>query len=326
MPPDAGQLAERIERSVESLEALLEALLDLSKLDVAAVKAHPQALSLQDLLARLAMQFTPDADEKGLALTQARTSLWTCSDPILLERIVMNLLSNAVRYTQRGRILIGCRPRGDKVELVVADTGVGIDESHLPHVFQEFYRAAPQRGMSTGLGLGLAIVKRLADLLDHRIDIDSIVGRGTVVRVLLPRVQPQAVPQAPQAPILNGLNAVHVLVVDDEAPVREAMHGLLTRWGCEVSVAESGDEALARVRSHSPDVVLCDLNLAYGESGIDVLARIEDELGQRIPCAFVTGESSADRIATAEASGHTVVSKPTNPGKLRAILEHLAQR
>jgi signal transduction histidine kinase len=167
LPPDAGQLAERIERSVESLEALLEALLDLSKLDVAAVKAHPQALSLQDLLARLAMQFTPDADEKGLALTQARTSLWTCSDPILLERIVMNLLSNAVRYTKRGRILIGCRPRADKVELVVADTG-GHRRKPSASRLSGVLRAAPQRGMSTGLGLGLAIVKRLADLLDHR--------------------------------------------------------------------------------------------------------------------------------------------------------------
>jgi CheY-like chemotaxis protein len=134
------------------------------------------------------------------------------------------------------------------------------------------------------------------------------------------------VPQAPQAPILDSLNAVHVLVVDDEAPVRGGDAWLADTLGMRGVSRRERDEALARVRSHSPDVVLCDLNLAYGESGIDVLARIEDELGQRIPCAFVTGESSADRIATAEASGHTVVSKPTNPGKLRAILEHLAQR
>jgi signal transduction histidine kinase len=324
LPGDAAALGERMERSVEALEALLDALLDLSKLDMAAVKAQPAPLPLQDLLSRLALQFSPSAEAKGLVLTQMHTSLWVRSDPMLLERILLNLLSNAVHYTERGRILIGCRRRDDNVEVMVADTGVGIDPTHLPNVFQEFYRAAPpHRGMSPGLGLGLAIVKRLALLLDHRIDIESVVGKGTVVRVRLPRVGPQELPIAPHTAILDSLRAVCVLVVDDEAPVREAMRGLLTRWDCEVLTADSGDEALARVRDRRPDVILCDLGLAQGENGTDVVDRIRRECGSGIPCAFVTGESSPDLIAKANATGSPIVFKPTTPGKLRAILEHL---
>jgi signal transduction histidine kinase len=326
LPGDAIALAQRIEQSTESLADLLDALLDLSKLDVSAVKSQPQALPLQDFLTRLVSQLVPNAEEKGLALTLARTSLWVRSDPLLLERILLNLLSNAVRYTERGRILIGCRPRGDHVELLVADTGVGIDPIHLPNVFQEFYRAAPKRAIGPGLGLGLAIVKRLALLLDHRIEIESVVGKGTVVRMFLPRVRPQPLPVAPPATIPDSLPGIRVLLVDDEAPVREAMQGLLARWGCEVSTAECGDEALIRARARRPDIVLCDLNLAHGESGVDVVQRIQDELGSGMPCAFVTGESSPDMIAKARATGHPIVFKPTHPGKLRAILEHFAQR
>jgi signal transduction histidine kinase/CheY-like chemotaxis protein len=322
---DERMLVEKIQSSVEALKDLLEALLDLSKLDVGAVSAQPKPFAVHDLLSRLAQEFAPSAEAKGLALILARTSLWVRSDPLLLERIFLNVISNALRYTAQGRILIGCRRRGENVEVIVADTGVGIDSSHLPNIFQEFYRAAPRHGaMSTGLGLGLAIVRRLALLLGHHITVESTPGRGTVVRLLVPRAQPQEQrPIAQHAVDLDSLRGVRVLIVDDEAPTRDAMQGLLAHWGCEVITAECGDEAVERARAQCPDVVLCDLSLAAAESGVEVVERLRRQCGSAVACAFITGESAPERIAEARAAGHPIAFKPTTPARLRAIVEHL---
>ena len=321
LPSDVVALVEKTERSVEALKGLIEELLDLSKLDVGAVSAEPKPLPVNDMLSRLTAEFTPSAEANGLALTLVPTSLWVYSDPVLLQRILLNVISNALRYTVAGRILIGCRRRGQNVELIVADTGVGIDPIHLPNVFQEFYRA-PNRGMAGGLGLGLAIVKRLALLLDHRVTIESKPGRGTIVRILVARARPQT--QTIAEPLMaDSLRGVRVLVVDDEAPARDAMQGLLARWGCDVATAETGDEAVESARGRRPDVVLCDLNLADAENGVDVVHRLRRASGPQLACAFITGESAPDRIAEARATGHPVAFKPTTPGKLRALIEHL---
>ena len=323
LPGDGPALVERTERSVEALRELLEACLDLSKLDVGAVTAEPRPLPLQGFLSRIVAEVASSAEAKGLAVTLVPTSLWVRSDPLLLHRIVLNVLSNALRYTVEGRILVGCRRRGEDVELIVADTGIGIDPVHLPNVFQEFYRAPEHRAASPGLGLGLAIVKRLALLLGHRISIDSEPGKGTVVRILMPRAEPQREALASATPERDSLSGIRVLVVDDEASVRDAMQGLLTRWGCEVSTAANGDEAIERARDRRLDVVLCDLSLAGAESGIEVLERLRHACTPAVACAFVTGESTPHLLAAARATGHPVALKPTSPGKLRALLEHL---
>lgn len=325
-PGDGTSLLDKVEQSVEALTALLETLLDLSKLDAGVVSAEPGALPLQPLLSRLVAQLAPIAEAKGLALTLVRTTLWVRSDPLLLERIFLNLIANALRYTDNGRVLIGCRRRGDSVEVIVADTGIGIDPVHLPNLFQEFYRAAPgRRGMESGHGLGLAIVRRLAILLGHRVSIESQPGRGTVVRVLAPRAEPQETAIAPEAPIVESLHGICVMVVDDEMLVRDAIRGLLVQWGCEVITAAHGDEAVELARRRCPDAVLCDLNLADGESGVDVVSRVKQECGSGVACAFITGESANERIAEARATGHPIAIKPTTPGKLRALLEHLVR-
>jgi signal transduction histidine kinase/CheY-like chemotaxis protein len=323
MPNDAQTLLSKIERSVEALMELLEALLDLSKVDAGAVRVAPKPFALQDLLSRIVAQFAPSAEAKALALTFVPTSLWVRSDPVLLERILLNVISNALRYTSQGRILIGCRRRGDNVELIVADTGVGIDSIHLPHIFEEFYRAAAADRTVAGVGLGLAIVKRLGDLLRHRISIESVQGKGTVVRLLLPRESRQDHAVARLVSVVDSLRGTRVLVVDDEASARDAMQGLLTQWGCDVVTAVDGEEAIARARDRHPDVILCDLCLANGESGIEVVDRLRRECGSAMACAFVTAESAPGRIAEARSSGHPIAFKPTTPGKLRALLEHL---
>jgi signal transduction histidine kinase len=326
LPLAEAALVEKTERSVEALNELLDQLLDLSKLDIGALVAKPRPFALNDLLSRLAAQFAPSAEAKGLLLTAMPTSVWVTSDPLLLERILLNLITNALRYTVEGRILIGCRRRGEFVQLLVADTGVGIDPQHLPHVFQEFYRAAPaDRGMHTGLGLGLAIVKRLALLLGHRIALESTPGQGTIVSVYVARASPRSEAVAVPASVVDSLRGVRVLVVDDEEPALEAMQGLLSQWGCDVATARNGDEAVARARRDRPHVVLCDLNLETSESGIDVMERIRHETGPDVPCAYVTGESDPDVVAAARLSGHPIAFKPLTPGKLRAFVEHLVQ-
>jgi signal transduction histidine kinase/CheY-like chemotaxis protein len=329
LPPEAAPLALRIERSVDALEVLLEALLDLSKLDIGAVAVEPRGIALQPLLERLAAQFRLQAADKGLRIVQVSTSAWVRSDPLLLERILLNLISNALHYTRRGRIVIGCRSRGAEVDIVVADSGIGIAADHLPKVFDEFFRGAAAGTEShAGLGLGLAIVKRLSVVLCHQVSIDSCAGKGTVVRVRVPRAAPQALPGPVLAPdatptAADVLRRRRVLVIDDETQAREAMRGLLARWGCDVETASNGDGAISSARRRPPDIVLCDLRLAGEERGIEVVASLRRHCQPGAAFVFVTGESAPELIAAARGTGHLLLSKPLAPAKLRAALEHL---
>jgi len=268
--------------------------------------------------------FAPAAEAKGLALTLVPTRLWIYSDPLLLERILRNLIANAIRYTADGRILIGCLRRGENADLLVADTGVGIAPVHMPHVFEEFYQAGPLRGgLTKGLGLGLAIVRRLCVLLDHRITLKSIQGKGTVVRIRVPRAAPQFREDATPMALAPNLHGTRVLVIDDEALARDAIQGLLAKWGCDVVTAEGADQAVALARIRRPDLVLCDLNLADGDSGVRVVDCLRREHGAGLACAFITGESAPERMSEARATGHPIALKPTQPAKLRALIEHL---
>jgi signal transduction histidine kinase len=324
LPAGSASLAERVVESAQHLATLLDALLDLSQLDGGAVPAEPRAVALQPLLARLARQYAPAAEAKGLALTAVPTRAWVHTDPLLLERILQNLLGNAVRYTAQGRVLLGCRRRGNEVELLVADTGCGIAAQHLPFVFDEFWRAGRGAG-DGGIGLGLAIVRRLAQLLGHRVWIESQPGRGTVARLRLPRAEPQASPLAAAAPLADRLHARRVLVVDDEAAAREALQGLLQRWGCEVRLADGMDQALAQAAGS--ELVLCDLELGGPGSadGVEVVRALRAACGPGLRCAFVSGTSSPELIAKARGTGLPITFKPAPPARLRSLLEHLAR-
>ncbi len=333
LPPAADAAAERVERSVQALSTLVEALLDLSKLDVGSVVAEPRAVALQPLIARLASQFAPQARAKGVRLSVGRCAAWVRTDPLLLERILLNLLSNAVRYTERGRVLVGGRARADTVELIVADTGVGIEAQHLPHVFDEFYRARPGAA-DAGLGLGLAIVHRLARLLGHDLQLASRPGRGTTVRLRLPRV-PAAVATAAahaDAPghalagaAAAGLRGLRVLVADDDAAARDALCGLLARWACEVRAAGGAAEALAAARDWRPDVLVCDLDLQGGPDGVALWQAMRGLWPEPPRCAFVTGASDPGLLARARATGQPLLVKPAGPSKVRAVLEQFAR-
>jgi signal transduction histidine kinase len=330
LPGEVGALAGRVDDLAQHLSRLLDALLDLSQLDAGGVRTQPQDIPLHPLLQQLAQRMAGVADAQGLALRALPTRLWGHTDPLLLERILQNLLANALRYTPQGRVLLGCRPRGAMVELLVADTGCGIDAAQLPLVFDEFWRggATPGNGGDGGVGLGLAIVQRLARLLGHGLEIQSEPGRGTVVRLLLPRAEPQALPLAATPAVVDRLQGRKVLVVDDDAPARNALHGLLARWGCDVRSADGATTALAAAAGC--EMVLCDLELASaGEAGtlrdgVDLVQALQAASRPPPRCAFVSGTCSEALLAKARASGLPVAGKPVSPAQLRALLEHLA--
>jgi CheY-like chemotaxis protein len=308
------------------MEKLLDALLDISKLDAGVLTPQVADFAINPLLARMETAFAAAAQAKGLRLRVLPTRLIVRSDPVLLERIVMNLVSNAVRYTERGGIVVGCRRRGGQARIEVWDSGVGIPADKRAEIFQEFYQLAnPGRDRSKGLGLGLAIVERLARLLGHRIELASTPGQGSVFAIELPRGEARTVAGASQVPAGAIIAGAYVVVVDDEALVRDGMQGLLTGWGCHVMTAASGDEALARLAGHEriPDAIVSDYRLGDGETGVHVIERLRAESGMEIPAVLISGDTTPELLRAAKAGGYHLLHKPVPPAKLRAMLSYL---
>jgi signal transduction histidine kinase/CheY-like chemotaxis protein len=326
--PEAAALTGKVEAAVTALQQLLDAILDISRLDAGIVSPVHTDFPIAPLLERLAESFAPQAERKGLRLRVAPTRLAVQSDPVLLERVLLNLLANAVRYTQRGGIVIGCRRRGERVRIEVWDSGAGIAPEHRQAIFQEFYQVGnPERDRHKGLGLGLAIAARVARLLGSRIDLRSQVGRGSLFSIEVPRGTAIAARTAEAAVWLqtDTLRDALILLVDDDALVREAMETLLQQWGCEVASASSGDQAVAQATrlARTPDAIVCDYRLPDGETGIDAIRRLHARLGADIPAALVTGDTAPERLREAQAGGYALLHKPLQPAKLRALLEHL---
>lgn len=322
----------RIEASVAAMRDLLDSLLDISKLDAGVVTPSVVDFPVLPLLRRLGDEFKPLAQEKGLKLRVARTRSWGRSDPALLERILANLVSNAVRYTQRGGIVIGCRRRGQQVRIEIWDSGVGIPPEQHQNVFQEFFQLAnPERDRSKGLGLGLAIVNRLACLLEHRIEIQSVPGRGSRFAVELPMgrevVQEQASVSATHLVIPDRLHGKLVVVVDDDGLSRESTLRLLAGWGCRVTAVGSGAEALARLQQDGarPDLIICDYRLREGETGMHVIQQVRYAFAAQIPAVLVSGDTAPDLLRFAKTRGYPLLHKPVRPAKLRAVVSHLLQ-
>jgi signal transduction histidine kinase/CheY-like chemotaxis protein len=323
---EGAQLAQRIKTTVVSLDALLSALLDISKLDAGVITAEVRDMRLDDLFARLANDFVPEALERDLRLAIVPTRIVVRSDPALLERIVRNLVANALRYTERGGVVVGARHRGDRVAIEVWDSGTGIDAAEREHIFEEFYQIGnPERDRSRGLGLGLAIVRRLADLLGHEVELSSRVGRGSMFRILVTVGNADALPgTVPDRQIAAGSMAGRsVVVIDDEASVREATRDLLTSWGCSVIVAGDPGGALALLDGAMPGALLVDYRLRNGQDGMTAIDSLREALGPNVPAMLVSGESSPAELARIKASGVLLLHKPVQPAKLRAALAFL---
>ncbi|MDB5514888.1 MAG: integral rane sensor hybrid histidine kinase, partial [Tardiphaga sp.] len=245
----------------------------------------------------------------------------------LMERILRNLISNAVRYTDKGKILVGCRRRGGAIWVEVWDTGVGIPGAERERVFEEYVQLQnPERDRTRGLGLGLAIVRRLGVLLSCELELRSQPGRGSCFRIAMPLAE--AAPLSPPAafePAAADTGLGLILVIDDEAPIRDGMRSLLAGWGYQVITAGSGAQMLANLApcAKRPDLIICDYRLRDGENGIDVIAALQSECNEAIPAMLITGDTAEDRLIEAQASGYLLLHKPVPNGKLRAAIVNL---
>ncbi len=313
--------------SLNGLRVMLDSLLDVSRLDAGVVKPSVTDFALGPLLDRLAEEYRIRATESGLTLRHVPTSAWTSSDPALLERILRNLIENAIRYTERGHILVGCLHRGGTLRLAVIDQGIGIPADRTQDIFQEFIQLAnPERDRRKGLGLGLAIVRRLAGLLEHGVAVRSTPGRGSGFFLDLPAAVPRPVPKPVRIPAelpdAKGL----IVVVDDDTIILLSMRAMLEEWGYEVVAAVSADEAIASLLNlgRQPAMIVADYRLREGRTGVEAIRDIYGVCGVRVPAVVLTGDTDPARIAEVQRSGHRLIHKPVSAPMLREILTSAA--
>jgi len=324
-------MVENIDVALASVEDLLAALLDISKLDAGAVTPELADFPVKGLLGSLATEYAPVARERGLDLRVVVSGAVVRSDIRLLRRIVQNFLSNALRYTARGRVLVGCRRVPEGLRIEVWDTGPGIPPDKLDEVFQEFRRldtpcAASDR--HRGIGLGLAIVDRVARMLGHPIGVRSEPGRGSVFSVTVPsgtRPRPARAPEVAARPATDRLAGASVLVLDNEPAVLAGMEALLRGWACRVTSATSGAEALRGLQGldRPPDLLIADYHLDDGALGVTEIERLRAACGRRLPAIIITANRTAELAAEAQAQGCMLLNKPVRPAQLRALMSGL---
>ncbi|WP_431856234.1 ATP-binding response regulator [Azospirillum sp.] len=324
----ARQTAGLLGNAMAAGEKLLNALLDISTLDAGTVQANPQVFDLGELLADLAGEFRPQAEEKGLKLRARLFPAQVRSDPVLLERIVRNLVSNAIRYTRRGKVLLAMRRRAGKVRIEVWDTGFGIPDAQTEAIFDEFHQLEnPARDPNRGLGLGLAIVRRLSALLKTPVDVHSRVGRGSVFTVTLePAEQPeQAWTEEPAVHAAGPLAGTTVLAVDDDSMVLTGLQLSLEGWGCTVVSAGDIREVFVRLDQLEgpPDVILTDLRLPNKVTGFEVIDRVRKIYGREIPAIVLTGETGQAELAEGQRRHCAFLHKPLHPMELKRVLSQV---
>jgi signal transduction histidine kinase/integral membrane sensor domain MASE1 len=323
---ERSRIVEQIDASVAAMNELFNDLLDMSKLDSGVVAPNISEFPIAQLLERTESTFSATARNKGLSLRIVGNSAWVRSDLILLERILLNLVSNAVRYTARGKVLVGCRLRGRKLRIDVCDSGPGIPVDEHISIFREFYQlGGPRRERQGGMGLGLAIVDRLCRLLKHEIDFASELGKGSRFSVLVPSVAARALIVEPKVSVHTTLDSIGgklVVVIDDDPVVLDSTGGLLRSWGCHVLTVGSARVALAGLAefNQSPDLIICDYQLSDGQTGVEAIEELRKSLNLPIPAFLISGDTTPERMREVRTSGYHLLHKPVRPRALRAML------
>ena len=339
LPHDAqtNHLVSSLDASVRAMQDLLDGLLDISKLDAGAVQVNLRAMPVNAMFEQVRLAMLDAATEKGLRLRVRPTSAWVRSDAVLLQRILLNLVANAVRYTRQGSVLVACRPsaRGALARIEVWDSGIGIAPEHQGQVFREFYQVGnPERDRTRGLGLGLNIVKRTANLLGHPFRLRSSLGLGTRFTLDVP-LAPAGPAGSASPAAANALAAVMaagtrvdglgVMVIEDDALAGKALVGLLQSWGCTVTEADGVQAALLQMSQHGvPDVIVSDYRLRNGENGIATVNALCLAAGRSIAACLMSGDTDQALITQAREAGLTLLHKPVRPAKLRSLLRSLA--
>jgi CheY-like chemotaxis protein/anti-sigma regulatory factor (Ser/Thr protein kinase) len=280
-------------------------------------------MSVRALIERIEADYRPVAREKGIEFRVASTENDVESDPVLLERVVRNLVDNAFKYTRKGSVTLAAEHDENSVRISVRDTGPGIPESEREKIFEEFYQIGnPERDRAEGLGLGLAIVRRLAQLLGLRVKLKSEFGRGSVFSIRLPRAPALGAPAPAQAAAQDAdaaaLDGRHILVLDDEPAVRVGMRELLELWGCRVAACSGYEEAQRLLDDYDldVDVIVADLRLRQHENGIETVRRLRERMGE-VPALLVTGDTAPERLREAQASGLPLLHKPVSGENLK---------
>lgn len=331
---DERRLVDNVDASLEAVEEILGALLDISRLDAGAMKPDISSFRIDELFRQLSVEFTPIAEQKGLKLTFVPSSLAIHSDRRLLRRLLQNLVSNAIKYTGKGGVVVGCRRHGKKLSLEVHDTGPGIPQSKQRIIFHEFQRLEQGAKIARGLGLGLSIVERIARVLEHKLSVKSKVGRGSSFSVAVPIAPalPAAIPNAAPRPAMAApLDGLIVLAIDNEPQILEGMKALLGGWGCHAILAPGWREAQEAFQDGAfrdgpfnegpaaPDVVIVDYHLDEG-NGLDAVTQLRWRFGARLPAILITADRTQEvRDEAAERNIH-LLNKPVKPAALRALL------
>lgn len=318
-----GRLIRNVDASLESVEEILGTLLDISRLDAGAMKPEMSVFPVTDLLSQLQLEFEPIAKDKGLDFRVHSSSLWVRSDRRLLRRVLQNLISNAIKYTDSGRVVLGCRRRpNDQLDVLICDTGPGIPKHKQKLIFKEFQRLATNTVDTHGLGLGLSIVERIGRILDHRIGLESRTGHGSVFSVSLPVTM--ARPERREKTGRAGSRQVSgslVLCVDNEAAILDGMETLLDGWGCNVLKATDTSEAIDHVRAckRVPDIILADYHLD-GDTGLETIRAVRRELNCDVPAVVITADRSREVQELVRDEGLQLLRKPLRPAALRSVM------
>jgi signal transduction histidine kinase len=297
---------------------MLHTLMDFSRIEAGAITPSVHAFPLQPLLNKIEKEFTPQADAKGLRYRSRESGLVVRSDPALVEMILRNLVSNAIRYTPRGAILLACRKRQGNAVLEVFDTGIGIPASQHQEVFREFHQLGnPERDRHKGLGLGLSIVKGLAQTLGHPLGLDSVPGRGSVFRLSLPIADAVEVePEKAGKDLLARRADIRILLVEDDEAVRLGTQQQLLDWGFECDAVECIESAQAAADKQPPSLVISDFRLRNHSTGADVIAALRARLDHALPALLITGDTAPERIREARSHGIPLLHKPVAPSDL----------
>jgi CheY-like chemotaxis protein/anti-sigma regulatory factor (Ser/Thr protein kinase) len=323
-------LTEQIDRSLATLEDLLRTLLDISKLDAGVLKPEVQPISISSIFEPLTQEFAPIAAKRNLRLRIVRSSKVVMSDPLMLRRILQNLLANALRYTQRGCVLMGCRLKGNNLCIEVHDTGPGIPEARQEAIFMEFERGDGSVDDHSGIGLGLSIVRRFGSVLGHEIRLKSRLGKGSVFSVtaqhtyardeIIETREPRGVDHT-----YGGMEGAKILLIENDISSAEGMASLLEKWGCDVAVTISAADALERIRALGgiPNAIIADLHLDNGETGTEAVDMICNEIRTKVPAIIVTADYSAKAAIDVSQLGYELLKKPIKPAEMRSLLSFM---
>lgn len=321
---DTRHLAVQIGKSVSALVGMFDALLDISKFDAGVVQAIKHHFKAQGIFDRLYADFTPLALAKGLELAVLKTELVGYSDPHLLERILRNLIANAIRYTNVGKVTVSCQCAGDMLQFDIKDTGIGIHAESIPHIFEEYYQVDNQhRDRLKGLGLGLAIVRRMESLLGCKVTVASELGKGSTFSF---SVALGDASQLVQPPVLqhakHDLRGTTVALVEDNQDIRQMVAALLKQWGCQVNEGELPHEVLNKMAGTGtrPDILICDYRLPQGLTAIDAIRQLRELWDTNIPTLVLTGDTAPQTLQDIQASGALLLHKPIAPARLRSIM------